>query len=216
MHLTENEILLYLEGKTSKQRKNEIEAHLSECSECTSILSELFSLKKEVDQKKVPDLDNRTYIKALNLFNSSSKTDNPRLFKPKLSLVYSIVIVLTALSFMFYLYRSDTPKIKTREYRGSDSFGNAIHLYPGENTSINSSTVSLKWSKVKNAMRYRVNVFDENGNIVLNKVSTDTAIHFNSQMLLSSGKTYLWRVEAFYPDGRSETSTVYSFKYAPK
>lgn len=216
MHLTENEILLYLEGKTSKQRKNEIEAHLSECSECTSILSELFSLKKKVDQIEVPDLDNETYKKALNLFSSSSRTDNPGLFKPRLSLVFSIAVALIALSFVFYLYRGDTPKVETRKYRGSDSFGNAIHLYPGENTSINSPTVSLKWNKVKNAMQYRVNVFDKNGNIVFNKVSADTAIHFNSQKLLSSGKTYLWRVEAFYPDGRSETSTVYSFKYAPK
>lgn len=216
MHLTENEILLYLEGKTSGLRKKEIETHFSECEECTSLLSELYSLKKEVDQSAAPELDNETWLKAIRLVPPPERKTTFKLSKPIAYLIYSAAFLVIALASALYVYHGNIHEDHTREYRGNNLTDNAIRLFPAENSSIHTLSFTFRWNPVKSAVQYRVNVFDESGNMVMNKMSADTVLHVATATFLQPGKTYLWRVEAFYPDGRSESSSVYSFKFTPK
>lgn len=216
MHLTENDILLYLEGKTSKERKKDIETHFSECADCTSLLSELYSLKKEVDLVAPQELDSRTWEKALRLVPPPKKKTAFLLSRPKLYFIYSATLFIITLASVLYIYHGNTHEILIRKYRGNNLTGNAIHLFPGDNSSIHTVPFTFRWNPVKTAVQYSVDVFDISGNMVMNEMSADTVLHIATATFLQPGKTYLWKVEAFYPDGRSKSSSVYSFKYSPK
>lgn len=67
---------------------------------------------------------------------------------------------------------------------------------------------TLIWTPVKNVAQYRVTITDSAGNIVSEKVTTDTT----TTIPLPKARDFQWYVTAILNDGRVESSPVRSFR----
>lgn len=212
MHLTENEILLYLEGKIYGSRKEEIENHLSSCSECTSLLADDYKLLKEIKIIKAPAVNKGYFKKAVELIKNPAKERN---IWGKSLIFTTLVVIVFTFTIVFYFSNRSVNNIHSI-YRGDNSSNYSFHLSPPDNFVIKSNSIPLSWGNVKNAVEYKLKIFDLSGNIIFNKTLSDTMLDINTSKKLKYGNNYLWEVEAFFPDGRSIKSTVASFKYLNK
>ena len=55
---------------------------------------------------------------------------------------------------------------------------------------------SLRWTSVPHADRYEVRVFDREGTLVWNPITSDTVLPMSAHMFGGESRTYLWKVEA--------------------
>jgi hypothetical protein len=77
------------------------------------------------------------------------------------------------------------------------------------------SVDTLRWTKVPHAERYRLTLFDRDGNVVHAAQTTDTAIVLPAALALARGRPYLWKVAARTGWDRWEDSELVEFTVAP-
>ena len=70
----------------------------------------------------------------------------------------------------------------------------------------------LRWSPVAGADRYRVTVFDASGGAVYVAEVRDTLVAFPDSIVLQSGASYLWKVDARIGFDRWAGSELAEFK----
>jgi len=58
------------------------------------------------------------------------------------------------------------------------------------------AVVSLVWSRVSDADRYRLTIFDSEGSVVWRATTADSLIPLPDSIAFKAGQSYLWRVEA--------------------
>lgn len=216
MHITENEILLFLERKLSAEKRSEIEKHLSGCSECTSKLAGIYSFTKEIESSPDPELETKYFEKARSFRKKrkGGKTSINKIPIPSLVFALSLVVVAVIATF-FYLY-SPVNETEQLEYRGNIPPAYNLRLLPADGSVLESDYLNFKWNKVNNALEYKMAVFDLNGHMIFNKSLTDTIIILSSKNYFKSGESYLWEIVAYLPDGRSIKSAVNSFEFSTK
>jgi hypothetical protein len=216
MHITENEILLFLEGKLSAEKRTGIEKHLSGCSECTSKLAGVYSFTKEIESSRDPELENKYFAKArsFGVKGNGKKLSLNKVPMPSLVFALSVVIVAVVAAF-FYLF-SPVKNTEQLEYRGNIPLEYSLRLSPADGSVLESNYLNFSWNKVNNALEYKMTVFDLNGDMIFNKSISDTIINLNSRIYFKFGETYLWNIVAYLPDGRFIKSAVNSFEFSTK
>lgn len=73
------------------------------------------------------------------------------------------------------------------------------------------SATTLVWSRVSDADRYRVTLFDTDGRVVYETQSADTLAALPRSIVLAPEETYLWKVEARTGWNRWEPSDLVEF-----
>jgi hypothetical protein len=119
--------------------------------------------------------------------------DITRIERPKRrTVVYLAPLAAAALLILFALPRPQPPK---PILRGSE--GRMIH-----------TTAPLAWHPFPNAHEYRVTVTTPAGDVVAEKITSDTTVAFSS---LTPGASFRWFVTTALEDGSGVSSPVNSF-----
>ena len=78
-------------------------------------------------------------------------------------------------------------------------------------TAVLDNTPTLRWSLVEGATGYRVSVFDQGGQSIYSRQTTEAELALPAAAGLAGGKQYSWRVEALGAQGRiADASTIFS------
>lgn len=217
MHLPQIEILLYLERKTSPEKRSEIEKHLADCRECSSALAEIYLLSGKTEEQGAPKLNREYAEQAKSLVKSRSNgkiksrgiSDHP-------AMVFIISVLFVASVIVLFYYSAGRHNTRIMEYRGNTSTNNDMGLVPKDGSVVSPELLNFGWNKIQNALEYKMRIFDLQGNIVFTKALTDTNISPSVKSEFIPGKIYLWNVTVYLPDGRSLKSGLQSFKFVKK
>ena len=130
------------------------------------------------------------------------------------SLVFALSVVIVAFVTMVFYFSSQVQNVKLLNYRGEKTLIYNLNLSPSDGVPLDSNHLNFSWNKIKNTVEYKVTVFNLNGDIIFNKSVTDTILNLNSKKYFIPGKTYLWSVIVYLPDGRYIKSSVHSFEFS--
>lgn len=215
MHISENEILLYLEGKLSETEKSGYEKHFGRCSECTAKLTEIYSFNEEIKKTENPEVPD-TYFEKARLFglNRTGDISINKAAAPSLAFALSVLLV-SAVAVLFYLSTRQPGNVQT-QYRGEKAIGYSMKLFPADGSVLASDHLNFSWSKISNAIEYKMTIYDLKGNMIFKRSVQDTILNFKSGNHIIPGNTYLWNIKVFLPDGRAIKSGIHSFKYSQK
>jgi hypothetical protein len=214
VHLSDNEILLYLERKTPHQRVAEIENHLAECQECSSALAEIYLLTHR--EEDVPAVDPKYFEKALSIVKGAPRVKkNSRSPRARPALVFAVSAALVALVIFVFYYSPGPGTVNVMGYRGSSASAE-LRLYPPDGAIVHAHGTDLTWNRVPAAREYKITISDINGYPVYSGSLSDTNVSLGGIGHFTPGKTYIWEVKAFLPDGRFVKSAVSSFEFSRK
>ena len=211
MHASEAHILLYLESKLSASSSEEMKRHFSECGQCRDQLVALLRLPSVIESGEAPTLDPQVYARALQL----GARKRPTLFRFSMPTVGKLA--LAALAFIaagisyFFLAEPPTPS----RFRDRAPATHAFTMHPLEGGVVKQSIPTFSWSVMKNSIGYQITLYRDNGTMLWQGTSKDTSLVFPADVALQRGKTYLWRVETFFPDRSNYESKLNAFVYSP-
>ncbi len=75
---------------------------------------------------------------------------------------------------------------------------------------------SLHWSTVLGATQYRVTLFDAEGNVRLERQTSDTFVVLPDSLVLVPGRSYVWKVAARWEQDRWTASDLLEFRTHPR
>lgn len=220
MHLTQNEILLYLENKTSRDEHEKVEVHLSNCKDCVSALSDTYKLLHDIDDIEDVPLKSETLEKAKKIVRHREYSFERKKGRIKLVFGTAVLTIVFISAIVFYMGNEEVINDPEAKYRNKTGFNKRTVdqqvYFPPDNFIITSESFSLKWMKSANAVEYRLNIFDDRGEKLLDVSTSDSAIIPGDFIKMIPGKEYLWNLETILPDGRKLKSSVFSFRYSPQ
>lgn len=208
MHISEAELILFLENKLPVKTRRRVEQHLSDCERCSADIAAIKRLDKVFADSSAPTIEPSVLERAGNL--SAGRT--ARFFLIRGTARYAIaasIILAVGIGTIVLLRRP--PKIS--EFRRPGESAPAFNLLPEDGTAV--STVHFQWSRIPHARVYNVCLLEENGRILRMISTPDTNLTISSEVVLQPGKRYLWKVEAFLPDETKLGSKLHVFTYSP-
>ncbi|MEX1140069.1 MAG: hypothetical protein WEB33_09735 [Bacteroidota bacterium] len=211
MHASEAEILLYLEDKLNAESIERMKNHFSECARCREQLVILLRLPLVLDSVEVPGIDDRVLAKAREIKIPQRPILLNVVRSPYGRLVLAVVVVaVTGVSY-FLLEQPLEPS----RFRDRTAVPHVFSVHPPEGGTVQDPSPRFSWSPVKRSVGYVVTVYHENGTILWQGTSTDTLSILPVDVVLERGKTYLWKIESFLPDGSTYESRLNAFRSSP-
>jgi len=166
-HLSENQLVAFLGHELTGAARRNVELHLAHCAECRD---EIVSVGEILRPSRK---DHRTSWRVL---------------APTAAAAAAITLLVAG-----PLSRGGPEDVtQHRDLTGEVS----TIPTPVSPTGVVSSVEHLLWRTVDGADRYRVTVYDAGGAVLWKETTQDTIIALPDSVLLSSGSTYLWRLEA--------------------
>ena len=212
VHLSEDEILLYLGREIPRQRILEIENHLAECPECSSALADIYSLTQR--EEDVPEVEPEYFEKALSIVKRAPRAkNNARSPGARPAWVFAVSVAFVALLVIVFYYSPGPGTGNVMDFRGS-SAPTELRLYPPDGAIVHAHGTDLAWNRVPTALEYKITISDMNGYPVYSGSLSDSNVSLSGIGQFTPGKTYIWEVKAFLPDGRFVKSAVSSFEFS--
>lgn len=212
MHLSEADIVLFLEKKISRESRVRMELHFADCAACTEQLAAISHLDEAFSDKTAPGLSRETFEKAKHL---AGKAAGPFSFlKPWTRPIrYSIAAtVVIALGVGYVLLKDEKP---SAQFRSPESASPSFVQLPEDGAIISSSERRLSWQSIPKSTAYRVTLYEESGAKFWDDVRKDTTLLIPETVVFGLGKRYLWRVEVLFPDESKFRSHLRVFTYSP-
>lgn len=212
MHATEADIVLYLEDKLSVGEAERMKRHFSECHDCREQLVVILRLPSVIESAEAPPLDGRILAEAEKLIASSTR---PALlsFSDSMAGRFAIAaMVLLAVGVSYYALRE---RSLPSRFRDRAAVLPTLLVVPPDGAMLKQTRPTLSWSTMKNSVGYRITLYRENGTALWEGASNDSTILVPPEVALQTGKTYLWRVESFFPDRSIYESKLNAFVYSP-
>ncbi len=213
MHVTDDNILLYLEDELSQLDRVQLEAHVGRCNDCATQFAALARLPDALKRNVPVQLSNEVLKRAIGIVGGreSGSRWTFRFFNSPLRLAFAGVSVL-AVALTTYLL---IPRPEPLQFRSTDATTPMLSLFPLDGATVRAKSPVFQWSAVVRSSAYKFSLMDENGVSVWNWDIRDTSLVLPSTVVLIPGKTYLWRVESFLADKTLERSALHVFTYAP-
>ena len=211
MHTTEADILLYLENKLNAASAEEIKTHFSICGHCREQLVAILRLPAVIESGEAPPLDTEVYARALKLGAQKRSTLFRFSLPPLGKLALAALAFIAAGISYFFLTQTPTPS----RFRDRAPATQAFTMHPPEGGVVKQSIPTFSWSAMKNSVGYQLTLYRDNGTMLWQGTSRDTSLISPADIALLRGKTYLWKVAAFYPDRSNYESKLNAFVYSP-
>lgn len=211
MHLSEAEILLYLENKLAAGKRAAVEEHVGDCVTCAEQLSALARLPEVLEQDVPLTLDVATRQRAQRLVRARKEWGDffSVLFRPPVRLAFAIVAG-TAIGVTAY-FALQQPQPST--FRTSTSNTALELLSPTDGAIVEAQQLSFTWKSTSNP--YTFSLYDDRGVVLWSKQVQDTILTLPADVELEPGKTYFWGVESSFSQQGVERSTLHAFTYRP-
>jgi len=213
VHLTESDILLYVENKLPAEDRRNLEQHVGRCDNCARQFATLVRLPHVLKEGIPIQVGRATLNEAAALVGGGKQTSGWtfRIFSSPFRAALAGVSVL-AITLTTYLL---IPRPEPAQFRSTDSSVPMLKLFPHDGARITGPHPEFRWSPVARSSVYKFSLMDENGVSVWNWDVRDTSLLLPSPVVLIPGKTYLWRVESFLANKSLERSALHVFTYAP-
>ncbi len=211
MHATEADILLYLENKLDAKSAEQMKRHFSKCHHCREQLVVILRLPSVIESGDVPLIDASILAQAQQL----GATKWPVLFSFNLSPFGKLALatlVFMAVGASYYFLRQ--PSLPSR-FRDRAPVPYTFLMFPSEGAMVKQPRPMLSWSAMKNSVGYKITLYRRNGTALWEGTSNDSSFLLPPEVVLQPGKTYLWRVESFFPDRSNYESKLNAFVYSP-
>ena len=218
-------IASYIEGQNKRKERKKFYRHVTRCDVCLDRLIAVESLLRELKSEGL--LTNKGGLwpspgKLISLYITSIEQKLRSLWQiiMKPSPVYRWAGVMLVLLFISLLVlKPDNLRevpIQTRE-ADSDVLEPKIQLlFPANRTIIKIDKPEFRWTQTSITSSYHFLLLNSNGDIVLEKITSDTRMILPNDIHLQPTMTYFWQVEAYFEQGFSIVSDMISFTYAPE
>jgi hypothetical protein len=216
MHISEAEIILFFERKLPDERRARVLLHLSDCDACSAQLAAISRLTDLLSDGTVRDVDPGVLARARNIAGTEK---TPRgVHRGRLSPARWLTLAgIAAACALVIIVLTSPERIEPDRFRAS-SAPNPVappSLLTGREVSIGRRLFT--WTSVPGAAGYRFHLYESDGAAIVSVSGRDTVYTVDQSVALITGRTYLWSVEAVFPDetiARSQPNVV-SFSPPP-
>jgi len=207
-HLTEADILLFLNDDLPDEQRIKYEKHLADCEDCSKKLADIYRLEERLKSSDPPGVDTESLEKAKKLVDNKENDNHFLLSSRRLS---AAAIFLLAAFWAVWLWTGPEHSGPQEEFRfGSES--PVVQLrQPGDGASLSNNNAELSWEPVVNSASYRLIIYTESGVKIWSTQFDSTKKNLPGNISLEPETRYLWKVEAIMPDGTVISSPLQSF-----
>ncbi len=119
------------------------------------------------------------------------------------AVVYALAAVVVVGVGIFYTFTQGNDK--------DDATHEVILVTPRDAATLASLRSRFRWQSMSTATAYRMLVYEVNRTPVWSALIRDTSLVIPVSVELQRGRTYLWRVEAIFPDETTKDSELRAF-----
>jgi hypothetical protein len=215
MHLTEAEIILYIENKISVDERTRVEAHIGGCAACASQFAAIAHIPSVLSKEVPLRVDRKTRQRVMQLVPSERRGFlglfnflNP---PARLALAGLAAVAILATSYMYFLTKHlPTPA----QFRSGEETATIENVSPQDHAVVRETPVRFVWRSSSPA-GYRLRLFAGNGVPLWSAFVRDTTLTLPSSVVLEPGKNYLWSIEVPFTDSTTERPTFHAFSFRP-
>lgn len=209
-HLTENQIASFIDNKLDASERLSIIEHIVQCDKCYDELLETYTILKNKNEESELQLDKRIRKEALSLGLKTSGGPGSLNFnfrKNRIKFSFGLILTAIVIVVIFNLNRNENRK----QFR--DSRANLVLnvITPQESASIDESMLLFEWEKLENVLTYRIKVYNELGNVLVDTSIERNSINLTGKINISKSSKYFWDVGAVYNNGQVITSRLNAF-----
>jgi predicted anti-sigma-YlaC factor YlaD len=212
MHLTEADVARYVGDRLDGENRERVESHLAGCSSCVEQVAALARLAEEMPVRGEADIPAEIRRRAEHLVHAEGAGHGEKGGKPWGPMRYAIAAMLLVVVGVTYFSVTDrsTPD-QFRSERAPASFD----MVPSDGVTLARADLAFEWAPVNEATSYRLTIYDLEGTPLWSATSAEHAMKLPDTVALQSGATYLWRVEAIFPDDTRFRSSLNAFTFSP-
>lgn len=210
MHLTEADIILYLENRTGADERAAVEAHIGRCAECANQFAAVAELKHVLAEEIPLSIDTHTQRRVERLV-PAQRTKASFLFHPPAKLAFAVVSV-AVIGIVAYFSLRESPERVPSQFRSTESADGIVVVYPPDGVVLEKGAVLFRWRYASDE-GYRFQLMDETGRPLWTAFVPDTIVTLPSDVVLVEGKSYLWSVQS--PLGARSKRHVFRYGSPP-
>jgi len=215
-------IASYIEGKYKRKEKKKFYKHVTQCDLCLNRLIAVESLLSELKSEGLLTVKGglwRSLDKLISLYITSIgeklRSSWQRIMKPRpVYRLAGVMLVLLCISLLVLKpYKLGERPIQTRE-TDIDVIETEIQLlFPANRTTIKTDKPEFRWTQTSTPSSYHFLLLNSNGDILIEKITSDTRMILPNEIQLQPSMTYFWQVEAYFEQGFSVVSDMIRFTY---
>ena len=169
-HLTENQLVAFLGHELEPRERRDVELHLARCNECRD---ELVAVTEILRPEKADHPDRKISWRVLAPIAAAAAA-----------------VILIVAGPWSPASTDDAP-----QHRDAPAQTSLVPTPVAPLGSV-SAVEQLVWHGVDGADRYRLTLFDAEGEVLWKATTPDTVIDLPESVKLNAGERYLWRLEA--------------------
>lgn len=195
-HLTEDQLVAYLGHELGTEERLALELHLARCAECRD---ELVAVTEILQPERT---------------DRQIRTDRPDRKIPWRTLVPVAAAAAAVILIVAGPWSPDSTD-DAPQHRDTPAQSSLIPT-PVAPLGMVSAVEQLVWHGVDGADRYRLTLYDSEGEVLWKATTPDTVVDLPESVELSAGSRYLWRLEARVGWDMWEASELIDFQIEPK
>jgi len=194
-HLTEDQLVGYLGHELGTEERLALELHLARCTECRDELVAVTEILRpeRTDRQNHPALPRRRIPW--------------RVLAPVAAAAAAVILMVAG-------PWSPDGSEDVPQHRDAPAQSSLIPT-PVAPLGTVSAVEQLVWHGVDGADRYRLTLYDSDGEVLWKAMTPDTVVDLPESVELSAGSRYLWRLEARVGWDMWEASELIDFEIAP-
>lgn len=211
MHLTEADIVLFLEKKLTLNERKSVEAHLADCAGCISQLAAISRLTRELEGSTSPPVPKEALHQAEGIVKRGV-AGNPAWWFRVPSIRFALGGMAVVVAGLIVILQVDNPEVS--RFRSSTHEPSPQLLDPDDGSNVQPEN-AFRWRAMPEAIAYRFTLHDHVGLKKWETVLSETTITLPGNLNLKAGDRYFWQVESLFPDQSTQRSHLNAFTYAP-
>lgn len=211
MHIDENDIARYVDGRLSDDERRDIESHLAECHRCRNQVAAVHRiLGNRGEQGPALDPEVRARAEALGRTEEDEESIEWERARDPMAIAMVVGLLLGVGALLYGPFQGPAPS----RLRSSAEASALTVQAPADGATVSERPV-FECASVSEALGYRVTLQAPDGTVVWEGDTTAPHVRLPADVSLTAGTTYLWRAEALRADGTTLQSNARTFTYAP-
>lgn len=211
MHIDENDIARYVDGRITDDERRDVETHLAECARCRNQVAAVHQiLAEDAGADGGLDFGVREQAEALGAGEGQARSSDRQTGRRFVASAAAAVLVVAIASLLYWQLQGPPPS----RLRSSSPASALTVSAPSDGASVSARPVFV-CAPVSEALSYRVILRAPDGTVVWKGDTTAARVPLPPDVSLAEGQTYLWRAEALRSDGTTIRSDPRTFTYAP-
>lgn len=211
MHIDENDIARYVDGRLSDEERRDVETHLAECPRCRNQVAAVHQiLENGAEQEPTLHPEVRVQAEALGRNEGDDEATGQPWARRPVAIAMAVALLLGVAALLYGQFQEPAPS----QLRASSDAPALTVQAPADGATVSERPV-FECAVVSEALGYRVTLRTADGTVVWEGDTTAARVRLPADVSLTAGETYLWQAEALRADGTTLQSNARTFTYAP-